>query len=67
MYKRVIFGDVTKESVAELKDINSREAFILFMLAAVVLLFGVWPAPIFDVMHVTIEELVNHILQTKVI
>ena len=54
MYKRVIFGDVTKEAVAELKDINAREAFILFLLAVVVLTFGIWPAPIFDIMHVTI-------------
>lgn len=66
MYKRVIFGDVTKAQVAELKDINGREALILFLLAVVVLLFGIWPAPIFDVMHVTIEQLIEHVLQTKI-
>ncbi len=66
MYKRVIFGDVTRDEVAELKDINSRETLILFLLAVVVLLFGIWPAPIFDVMHVSVEQLTNHILQSKI-
>lgn len=65
MYKRVIFGDVTRTEIEYLKDINSREAFILFLLAVVVLVFGLWPAPVFDVMHVTIEQLINHVLQTR--
>ena len=66
MYKRVIFGEAVKTEVIELKDINSREAFILFSLAVVVLVFGVWPAPIFEIMHGSIEQLVAHVLQTKV-
>ncbi len=66
MYKRVIFGDIANDNVAELKDINSREIFILSILAVVVLLFGVWPAPIFDMMHPTIENLFQHVLQSKV-
>ena len=65
MYKRVIYGDIANENVAELKDINAREMFILLALAVVVLLFGVWPAPIFDVMHPTIQHLFQHMLQTK--
>ena len=65
MYKRVVFGEVTREEVAELKDINSREALILFLLAVMVLAFGVYPAPVFDVMHVTVENLINHSLQSK--
>jgi len=65
MYKRVIFGDVTREEVAELTDINARETLILVLLAIVVLLFGVWPAPVFDVMHASVEQLINHSLQSK--
>ena len=60
MYKRVIFGEIVREEVAELKDINGREMLILTLLAIVVLLFGIWPAPIFDVMHVSVEQLLNH-------
>ena len=67
MYKRVIFGDVTNENVADLHDINSRETLVLFLLAAAVVLFGVWPAPLFVVMHPTMEHLFQHVIQAKVI
>ena len=67
MYKRVIFGDVTSDVVADLKDINQREAFILAMLAIAVLLFGLYPAPLFDAMHPTLEHLFEQMMQTKLI
>ncbi len=65
MYKRVIFGDVANDNIAELKDINQRETFILSMLAIAVLLFGLYPAPLFDAMHPTLEHLFEQVLQTK--
>jgi NADH-quinone oxidoreductase subunit M len=65
MYKRVIFGDIANDRVAELKDINGREKTFLLLLALVVLLFGVWPAPLFDVMRPTFEHLFQHIAQSK--
>ncbi len=67
MYKRVVFGEVTSESIAQLEDINMREAFILFLLAVVVLIFGIWPEPIFEVMHATVEKLIEHIIHTKIL
>ena len=67
MYKRVIFGEAIREEVSDLKDIDAREGFILFLLASVVLIFGVWPAPVFDVMHVSIQQLIEHISQTKLL
>jgi NADH-quinone oxidoreductase subunit M len=66
MYKRVIFGEVTNDNVKHLKDINSRETFILSMLVIVVLVFGIYPAPLFDVMHPTLEHLFEQMLQSKV-
>lgn len=65
MYKRVIFGDVANARVAKLQDIDARETLILGLLAAVVLLFGVWPAPLFEVMGPTIEHLVTQITSSK--
>ncbi|MCK5431508.1 MAG: NADH-quinone oxidoreductase subunit M, partial [Gammaproteobacteria bacterium] len=65
MYKRVIFGDVTNDVVADLKDINQRETFILAALAIAVLLFGLYPAPLFDAMHPTLEHLFEQMMQTK--
>jgi len=65
MYKRVIFGDVGNSRVAELTDLNVHETLIMLMLATVVLLFGVWPAPIFEIMHASIENLLMHVLAGK--
>ncbi|OOZ15378.1 NADH-quinone oxidoreductase subunit M [Solemya velum gill symbiont] len=66
MVKRVVFGDVTKESVASLQDINAREALVLGTLAFMVLLLGVWPAPLIEVMDVSVTNLLQHILVSKV-
>jgi len=66
MYKRVIFGEVANDNVKYLKDINSRETFILSMLVIVVLVFGIYPAPLFDAMHPTLEHLFEQMLQSKV-
>ena len=65
LVKRVIYGDVGNEEVAKLKDINGREFVFLFLLAIAVLVLGVWPAPLTDVMHVSIENLVQHVSQSK--
>ena len=50
MVKRVLFGAVANEGVAELKDINGREMLVLGILAVFVLGLGVWPAPLVEVM-----------------
>ncbi|MCP4041828.1 MAG: NADH-quinone oxidoreductase subunit M, partial [Gammaproteobacteria bacterium] len=65
MYKRVIYGKVANDNVAALKDVNNREILILGTLAVVVLLFGLWPAPILDVMHPSVDNLLQHVIQSK--
>jgi len=65
MVKRVIFGDVANDNVAALEDINKREFFILSILAVAVLLFGLWPAPLLEVMGPTVNNLLQHIMQSK--
>jgi NADH-quinone oxidoreductase subunit M len=65
MIKRVLYGEVANDDVAELKDVNHREFIVLAVLAIAVLLLGVWPAPLVDMMNVTIEELVLQVGQSK--
>ena len=65
LVKRVVFGDVGNEQVAKLEDVNGREILVLGSLAAVVLLFGIWPAPLVDVMEVTLQNLVAHVTISK--
>ncbi|NOX43127.1 MAG: NADH-quinone oxidoreductase subunit M [Gammaproteobacteria bacterium] len=65
MIKRVVFGEVANENVAKLTDINRREFFVLGSLAAAVLLVGIWPAPLLEVMHSSVDHLVQQINATK--
>ncbi len=65
MVKRVIFGDIANDNVAKLTDINRREFFVLGSLAAVVLLVGIWPAPLLEVMHSSVDHLIQQINSTK--
>jgi NADH-quinone oxidoreductase subunit M len=65
MIKRVVYGEVANENVAKLHDLNSREFIVLGLLAIAVLLVGLWPAPLVDMMNVTIEELVRQVGQSK--
>ncbi|PHS70746.1 MAG: NADH-quinone oxidoreductase subunit M [Methylophaga sp.] len=66
MIKRVIFGEVANDNVAQLTDINRREFLMLASLAAIVLIMGLWPAPIIDVMHSSVEHLLTQISQSKI-
>ncbi len=66
LIKRVIFGEVGNEGVAELVDINRREFIMLGALAIVVLLFGVWPDPLVAVMHASTDNLIRHVSDLKV-
>jgi NADH-quinone oxidoreductase subunit M len=65
MVKRVIFGDVANDGVAALKDINGREYFVLASLAVAVLLLGLWPGPLVEVMDASITNLLQHISVSK--
>ena len=65
MVKRVVYGEIKSDKVAALEDINRREAFVLSSLAVAVLILGIWPAPLIEVMDVSIENLVKHIAVTK--
>jgi NADH-quinone oxidoreductase subunit M len=67
LVKRVIYGEVANEKVAALEDLNGREFLVLGVLAAAVLLVGVWPAPLLDVMRASTEHLAQQILVSKVL
>jgi NADH-quinone oxidoreductase subunit M len=65
MYKRVVFGPIGNEQVAKLTDINSREFVVLSLLAVCVLGMGLYPAPFTEVMHVSVNNLLEHVAQSK--
>lgn len=65
MYKRVYLGPVANDHVAELKDINCREFLVLGILAAAVMVMGLYPKPFTDVMDVSVAELIKHVAVSK--
>ena len=66
LVKRVIFGEIRNGEVAELNDINQREFVMLALLAGAVLMLGLWPQPLTDVMDASIRQLIPQILQSKI-
>ena len=65
MVKRVIFGEIANNNVRTLTDINSREMLFLGVLAAAVMIMGVYPKPFTDVMHVSVDALLKHVAVGK--
>jgi NADH-quinone oxidoreductase subunit M len=67
LVKRVIFGEVANDKVAALKDLNGREFLVLGVLAVAVLLVGLWPAPLLDVMRASTQHLAQQLLVSKIV
>jgi NADH-quinone oxidoreductase subunit M len=65
LVKRVIFGPVANDGVATLDDLNGREFLILGVLAVAVLLLGIWPAPLLELMQASVQHLVEQIVTSK--
>jgi NADH-quinone oxidoreductase subunit M len=66
MVRRVIFGDIANDNVRALTDVNRREVTFLSILAIAVLALGLWPDPLVEVMHSSIQNLLNHIMISKI-
>ncbi|HLS52005.1 MAG TPA: NADH-quinone oxidoreductase subunit M [Burkholderiaceae bacterium] len=65
MVKRVAFGPVVHDTVRAMSDINKREFLVLALLAILVLYMGIYPKPFTDVMHVSVEALLQHVSISK--
>ena len=65
MVKRVFWGPITNPAVENLNDINGREFFVLAILALAVLIMGLYPQPVIEAMHSSIEHLLNQALTSK--
>ncbi|MET0216752.1 MAG: NADH-quinone oxidoreductase subunit M [Burkholderiales bacterium] len=65
MYKRVMFGAVANDHVAALKDIGARETWVLGLAAVAVLALGIYPLPLAEMMHTSVNELLAHVATSK--
>ena len=65
LYKRVIFGKVANQHVEELTDLNAREVLIMSLLAVLVLAMGVYPLPLSEILHASVNDLLVHVAHSK--
>ncbi len=65
MVRRVLYGEIANDNVAGLTDLGARELLVLGILAFAVLLLGLWPAPLLEVMGPTLQQLLEQMVQSK--
>ena len=57
LYRRVIFGVLTKDSLKAIFDMSPREIAVFAPLVVLVIWMGVYPSPFLDVMHASVANL----------
>ncbi len=65
LYRRIIFGQLEKDDLKQIADMNAREIALFAPLVILAVLMGVYPAPFLDVMHLSVDNLI-HQYQTAV-
>jgi len=59
LYRRIMFGEIIRNDLREILDMNRREVLVFAPLIATVILFGIYPAPLLDVMHASVANLIE--------
>ena len=60
LYRRVIFGALTKDSLKGILDLNLREKIVIYPLIVLTIVFGFYPAPILDTTAAAVNNLVSN-------
>ncbi|WP_457746434.1 NADH-quinone oxidoreductase subunit M [Sulfurimonas sp.] len=58
-YKKMFFGDITKDENKSLKDVNKRELLALIPLSIITIWLGIYPKPILDPINNSVESVVQ--------
>jgi NADH-quinone oxidoreductase subunit M len=61
LYRRVIFGALTKESLKGILDLDRRELIVLVPLVVLTILFGFYPAPLLDTSAAAVSALIDNL------
>jgi len=65
MYKRVVMGELVKDSVKSMQDMSFREFSYFVPLMALTLWLGLYPLPVLDLLHVSVSHLIEQATTTK--
>ena len=59
LYRRIVFGDLVKEDLKKMLDLNKTEVLILWSLAIPTILFGFYPEPLINTFEVSVNNLIE--------
>jgi NADH-quinone oxidoreductase subunit M len=65
LYRRVIFGTITRDEVRAMLDLNPREKFVFAPLLILVLWMGVYPEPFLAPIRPTVDALVARVATVR--
>ena len=60
LYRKVVFGEMTKPALMGMKDMTFREGLLLVPLAILTILFGVYPKPVLDMSAASVDLVVKN-------
>ena len=60
LYRRVIFGKLTKDDLLGMKDVTLREKLVFAPLLVLTLWMGIYPLPVLDVMSASVDNLISN-------
>ena len=61
LYRRVIFGELTKDALKKIADMSPREWAVFMPLIILTLWMGIYPTPFLDIMHVSVQNLMEQV------
>jgi NADH-quinone oxidoreductase subunit M len=65
LYRRVIFGKLTKEHLLKIKDLSPREIMVFAPLIMLIFWMGIYPSPFLDIMHVSVNNLIDRVVSAQ--
>ncbi len=65
LYRRVVFGDLIKESLKTITDMDTREHLMMAPLVIMTILLGVYPALVLDIIGPSVDALLENVTSAQ--
>ena len=67
LYRRVIYGKLSKDHLRAILDLSPREIAVFAPLVVAVVWMGIYPVPFLDVMHASVENLIARVDEARAV
>jgi NADH-quinone oxidoreductase subunit M len=61
LYRRIIFGKLTKDHLLKIKDLNTREKMVFAPLIILIFWMGIYPSSFLEILHVSVNNLIDRV------